>query len=329
VARLQAWLTAGGRETDPEDLVSRFRGVEREHPALVGLTDVDWLSVSHAHGENEDVPAYLRALTSDNRGDREFALQLLFETIWHQGDVYEASACAVPFLYNLLESKDVRDKAGVAQLLASIATGRFENEQIGEAIKQRISERIPLLYPYLQHPEPYLREKVARAIESFPEHAASVRADLDAAVREEPPYNVLFAAVEKGDIATIRWCLKEGGKVNECDPRPLQGNGMSLLHLAAREGHVEIARLLIASGADVNARCRRGWTPLMHACVQGKMRSQAEEVVRSLLAAGADPNARNDEGEDAIGCLGEGSSFWGLLRLLLDAGANIQDIRHN
>ena len=37
------------------------------------------------------------------------------------------------------------------------------------------------------------------------------------------------------------------------------------LHMAARRGHVEIARALLDSGAAVNARDRKGDTPLQRA----------------------------------------------------------------
>ena len=39
-------------------------------------------------------------------------------------------------------------------------------------------------------------------------------------------------------------------------------NGCSLLHYAAAQGHKEIAELLIAKGADVNAKNKLGMTSL-------------------------------------------------------------------
>jgi hypothetical protein len=49
---------------------------------------------------------------------------LLFVTIWHQGDVYEATPLAVPFLYNLLEYEGHYDKFAIAHLLTIIADGQ-------------------------------------------------------------------------------------------------------------------------------------------------------------------------------------------------------------
>src|SRR5262249_19006896 len=92
-------------------------------PWLQGLSAVDWSAVEHAHGPATDVPALLRAAVSDDPGHRDFAWELLFETVWHQGTVYTASATVVPFLFRLLEADGVPDQSVAAQLLASIADG--------------------------------------------------------------------------------------------------------------------------------------------------------------------------------------------------------------
>jgi len=62
--------------------------------------------------------------------------------------------------------------------------------------------------------------------------------------------------------------------------------GDSPLHLAAQMGHKEIVELLIAKGADVNAKCDVGWTPLHNA--------QDKEIVELLIAEGADVNAKTN-----------------------------------
>jgi cytohesin len=60
--------------------------------------------------------------------------------------------------------------------------------------------------------------------------------------------------------------------------------GQTALHLAAAEGHHEIARSLIAAGADVHLLSAGGHSPLCMAVAGGHA-----AVVRHLLAAGADP----------------------------------------
>ena len=63
------------------------------------------------------------------------------------------------------------------------------------------------------------------------------------------------------------------------------------LHYAALKGQKEIAELLIAKGADVNAKYDRGWTPLLWAAREGH-----KEIAELLIAKGADVNAKDDGG---------------------------------
>ncbi len=64
------------------------------------------------------------------------------------------------------------------------------------------------------------------------------------------------------------------------------------LHSAAANRHHEICRLLVATGADVDARQGGGFTP-MHAAAQ----HGDSELIELFLSAGADPLAATDDGE--------------------------------
>lgn len=66
------------------------------------------------------------------------------------------------------------------------------------------------------------------------------------------------------------------------------------IHSAAANRHHEICRLLVASGADVDARQEGGFAP-MHAAAQ----HGDSELVELFLSAGADPLAATDQGETA------------------------------
>ena len=77
--------------------------------------------------------------------------------------------------------------------------------------------------------------------------------------------------------------------------------GDTALHIAAAGYRLEIAERLIAAGADVRARNRRGAEPL-HYAVDGAPGSPGWDpvaqsaTVACLLAAGADPNALDRSG---------------------------------
>jgi len=66
------------------------------------------------------------------------------------------------------------------------------------------------------------------------------------------------------------------------------------LHAAAAGRHIEVCRVLVAAGADVDARQHGGFTPLHEAAQHGDI-----ELVELLLSAGADPAVTEDEGRTA------------------------------
>src|SRR5260370_23213732 len=68
-------------------------------------------------------------------------------------------------------------------------------------------------------------------------------------------------------------------------------DGCTRLHVAAYNGHIEVAELLLARGAEVDARTHNGLaeTPLLKAVI-----GQHVDAVILLLAHGADVNRAND-----------------------------------
>ena len=66
---------------------------------------------------------------------------------------------------------------------------------------------------------------------------------------------------------------------------------MTPLHWAAVGGHKDVVELLLAHGAEVNARYSDGYTPLHYAAANGH-----KDVVELLLANEADVNAKDEHG---------------------------------
>jgi len=81
--------------------------------------------------------------------------------------------------------------------------------------------------------------------------------------------------------------------------------GDTALHVAAAGYAARVARALIAAGADVAARNRRGAAPLHYAAdgMPGSTRwnpAAQAETVAVLIQAGADPNASDNSGVTAL-----------------------------
>ncbi|KAI6171449.1 hypothetical protein M3Y97_01045800 [Aphelenchoides bicaudatus] len=87
------------------------------------------------------------------------------------------------------------------------------------------------------------------------------------------------------------------------------------LHEAAFSDYIEIVKLLIESGADVNAKNNRGDTPIHRASQNGYI-----EIVKFLVEKGADVNATNKDHQTPLHYANRKLE---VVKLLLESGANI------
>ena len=75
----------------------------------------------------------------------------------------------------------------------------------------------------------------------------------------------LWQAAKVGDAERVERLLDRGVPVNR-----VRWSGITALHRACAEGHIDIVLLLIKRGANVDHRCTMGWyTPLHLACRYG------------------------------------------------------------
>jgi ankyrin repeat protein len=89
------------------------------------------------------------------------------------------------------------------------------------------------------------------------------------------------------------------------------------LHVSSRLGHVEITRVLLKHGADIEARDKRDWSPLDRATTKGHV-----ELTRVLLEHGANVNARDKRRRTPLYL----ASDWGkpaVVQVLLRHGADV------
>ena len=101
--------------------------------------------------------------------------------------------------------------------------------------------------------------------------------------------------------------------------RQFDRNGWSPVHLAAHFGHIEILRLIISYGVDLDAPSRNGVT---QAPIHMAVGSEQHEAVRVLLEAGADPDVRQKKDWTALhqAILHED---YRMIEILLAGGADI------
>ncbi len=185
-------------------------------------------------------------------------------------------------------------------------------------------------------------------------HVASARQSLADEVPENPVsefyWLTLEEAIRKGDAETVRNYLAWGGDPNTRSIA--RGSTDTPLHGAARHRQAEIARMLIAAGADVNATDAFERPPLHAALDTGRMPAarpqgggfrvnpeallidRTAELVKMLVCAGANLSGLNRPFSELIGLKREmyepplsvaaKYGYADALRFLLAQGAEIE-----
>jgi hypothetical protein len=128
------------------------------------------------------------------------------------------------------------------------------------------------------------------------------------------PEGTLVEAVMRGKIDEVRALIATGAEIDELD-KAQDGTALSM---AVAYGHLEIAKLLIAFGADVNARESDGRTPLMRIDSDS-----SPEMIQELFSAGAKIEVQDTEGKTALMVIAAKGDTAKMLQALIDAGAKI------
>jgi ankyrin repeat protein len=135
---------------------------------------------------------------------------------------------------------------------------------------------------------------------------------------DELKYYLLEAAAQNGHVEVVRLLLAHGLDINH-----LSEELNSPLIMAALHGYHEVVAFLISAGADVKIKNQQGNTALLAAAFKGHAK-----VVRLLIEAGLDPNDPNADGTFAI-VLATRGDYAKVVRELIRGGANVNVVDSN
>lgn len=126
----------------------------------------------------------------------------------------------------------------------------------------------------------------------------------------------LYATASSGDLRAVEKLLRR-----RADPNAYRNdNGSTPLMAACADGHVDVVRLLISKGANVNAKNCFGSTPLHSGAYASNL-----PIILLLVERGADPNAKEKFGDTPLMTAVERMSSITVLDALLTHGAQINE----
>ena len=123
----------------------------------------------------------------------------------------------------------------------------------------------------------------------------------------------LINSARRGWKNVVKYLLEEGADVN----KRFGQRGQTVLHWAARKGHYDVAKLLIARGANISVHDNMIDTPLHAASFESHT-----NVVKLLLDAGVDANMLGQGGRTAL-YEAAMKGHCDVAKLLIARGANI------
>ena len=131
--------------------------------------------------------------------------------------------------------------------------------------------------------------------------------------------SVLMIAIKNKRPEIVKLLLASGVYMNERDK-----DGITPLMYAVNYGSSEVVNLLLQGGASVNARDKEGFTALIFAGYLFSISLNEEvNIVKLLLAYGADVNAKSDELRLTPLMAASLYAQSDLVKLLLQAGADV------
>lgn len=238
-----------------------------------GLDSIEWGAMRHAYGPAADVPDLLRGLVSDNPATREVALDGMYGAVHHQGDVYECTVAAIPFLQEAAAAPALPGRGGVLELLASIAGvgwGTLDGSEdlvsdkpLYVAARQAVASACPLYLDLLTDPDPEVRRAAPKALRACHDDAPRVVSALRERLGEEPDAETRAAVIAAAGALGRRAAV---GQSTDTDPG---GVGTWLADLAGQ--------------ADADPQTRLAAVAELARYAPGLLSPDAEAIAADLL----------------------------------------------
>ena len=141
-----------------------------------------------------------------------------------------------------------------------------------------------------------------------------VKAGADVNAKDKAGLTPLQRAVYVGNPEIVEALFSVGAKVSKEEKK------WNALHLAASNGHLELVRLLLDKGMDVNGRDHLDITPLHGAAFNGH-----KKIVALLLEKGADVRAKDIKGKTPYD-RAEAEGHTEILKMLVESGYQVPEV---
>jgi uncharacterized protein len=124
--------------------------------------------------------------------------------------------------------------------------------------------------------------------------------------------SAIYLPTQEGYIDIVKLLIEKGVDVNTNE-----FHNVTPLRIAAQNGHLEIVKYLIAKGAIIDTKADDKATPLEVAASKGHI-----EIAKVLIENGADVNSTDKDGDFPIGEAAK-RGYIDMIQLLIDNGADL------
>jgi len=194
----------------------------------------------------------------------------------------------------ILDLVHANDQTAISQLPVSDAHGTMLCDEHGvslalhalyhghRALAEAISTRCPRVDPFTAAALDRM-DDLTRHLQHTPKCVHTFSSD---------GFQMLGLACFFGAVAAAERCIAAGASVNQASHNAFE---VAPIHSATAADSVALVRLLVAAGADVNARQSGGFVALHNAAQHGNL-----TICQILVEAGADVHAQTHEGHTAL-----------------------------